>query len=124
MKVPYDCYPHEYMMLSNLFLSKEASGIWILKGDAGMGKAGLINAAIQNSCQEYIHFETPYGEIDALAPIRSGIISFHQREGNYQQFPIDSFLSYAEQLKQRLFEICQNQLFLLSHLYQFHLNFP
>lgn len=109
MKVPCDCYPNEYTILSNLLLSQEVSGIWILKGDSGMGKANLAKAAIQNSCREYIQFETPYGEIDALAPVRSGIVSFYQRKGEHQKFPIDSFLSYAEQLKQRLFAICQNK---------------
>ena len=109
MKVPCDCYPTEYATLSKLFLSQEMSGIWILKGDAGMGKASLTKAAIKSSCRKYIQFETPYGEIDALAPIRSGVISFYQREDDHQQFPIDTFLSYAEQLKQHLFSICQNK---------------
>lgn len=109
MNVPCDCYPNEYAILSDLIMSQTVSGIWILKGDAGMGKASLAKEAVRNSCRKYIQFKTPYGEIDALAPVRSGIISFYQREGNPQQFPIDSFLSYAEQLKQHILGICQNK---------------
>lgn len=108
MNVPCDCYPNEYSILSEAFSSQEF-GIWILKGDAGMGKASLTKTAINNSGRKYIHFETPYEETDALASIRSGIVSFYQRYGYHQQDPIDSFLSYAEQLKQRLFAICQNK---------------
>lgn len=102
----YIYHPNEYDKLINQ-LNSTSSGVWLIKGNNGMGKSCLIKSIFSQLNLKYLHFEPLYSEVDALVSISNGIYSFYEKENNTCQLIENSIMPYPDQLKKHIFSICK-----------------
>lgn len=107
MEMNNNFYPNEYSLLLKNIVESQGLKIWIIKGEAGIGKTTLIQSIIKDSNLKSMMIKNVYEEIDALAPIQSAIYSFYQKENKKEQLTNYHVLSYPEHLKQTILKICK-----------------
>lgn len=102
----YALHPNEYDKLINQF-NTTLSGVWLIKGNYGMGKSCLIKSILSQLNLKYLYFEPIYSDADALISIANGIYSFYNKENESNQSIEHSMMSYPDQLKKHIFSICK-----------------
>lgn len=102
----YVFHPKEYGELINQ-LKTTPSGVWLIKGNNGIGKSQLIKEILRELNLKCLHFEPLYSEVDALVSISNGICSFYEKENKPCQLVANSVMPYPDQLKRHIFSICK-----------------